>query len=298
MTYDRVGVAHVPVLRDVVVQMLNIKEDGVYVDATVGEGGHANAILHAIGRYGKIIGIDRDSAALQRARARLADSRVVLTKGDFADIERILAANGVWAVDGILFDLGMSSMQLKNSERGFSFTSDAALDMRMDITLPVSARDMVNRFSERDLERIFREFGEEPRARAIARAIIHRRQKRPIETCAELAAIIVHVYRGKRGRIHPATKVFQALRIAVNQELDQLERGLEASLRLLRPAGRLCVISYHSIEDRIVKRFMVDRARCGELNMVTRKPLTPSREEIVGNPSARSAKLRVAEKTS
>lgn len=275
--------------------MLNIRQNGVYVDATTGLGGHAEAILREIGSEGRLIGIDRDDEALLSARKKLSDSRVTLMQGNFSDMESMISSNGITAVDGILFDLGLSSVQLKSPGRGFSFASDASLDMRMDRSQKISARDIVNRYPENQLERIFREFGEERFARKIAKAIIQWREKKPIATCAELSKIVEKIY-GMRGKIHPATKTFQALRIAVNQELDQLTKGLHASLHLLKQGGRLCVISYHSLEDRIVKHFMADNAKKGLLRIIVKKPITPAPEELSMNPSSRSAKLRVAEK--
>jgi 16S rRNA (cytosine1402-N4)-methyltransferase len=289
------GIDHLPVLREKVVEMLNIRQDGIYIDATAGLGGHAEAILTEIGPEGRIVGIDRDEEALRGVHERLSDSRVMLMRGNFSDMESMVSVNGINAVDGILFDLGVSGMQLRSPWRGFSFISDAPLDMRMDRNQELSAKDIVNRYPERELERIFREFGEERRARKIAEAITRQREKKPIETCAELAKLVEKVY-GVRGRIHPATRTFQALRIAVNQELAHLEKGLHASLRLLKQSGRLCVISYHSLEDRIVKHFIADNARNGLLKIMTKKPITPAPEELRLNPSSRSAKLRVAEK--
>jgi len=275
--------------------MLNIRQNGIYVDATTGLGGHAEAILREIGSDGRLIGIDRDDEALLSAKKKLSDLRVTLMQGNFSDMATMICAKGISAVDGILFDLGLSSMQLKSPGRGFSFTSDAPLDMRMDRSQKISARDIVNRYPENQLERIFREFGEERFARKIAKAIIQWREKKPIETCAELSGIVETIY-GMRGKIHPATKTFQALRIAVNQELDQLTKGLHASLHLLKQGGRLCVISYHSLEDRIVKHFIADNAKKGLLRIIVKKPITPAPEELSMNPSSRSAKLRVAEK--
>jgi 16S rRNA (cytosine1402-N4)-methyltransferase len=278
-----------------VIEMLNIRQDGIYVDATAGLGGHAEAILQEIGSDGKIIGIDRDDEALLSAKKRLEDARVLLKRGNFSEMETIISAEGITAVDGILFDLGVSSLQLRSPGRGFSFLSGAPLDMRMDRNQKISAQDIVNNYSEKELERIFREFGEERLSRKIARAIIQWRQKMPLSTCAELSRIVEKVY-GKRGKIHPATKTFQALRIAVNQELDQLIKGLQASVHLLKKGGRFCVISYHSLEDRIVKHFIADNAKQGLLSRLTKKPITPAPEEMNSNPSSRSAKLRVAEK--
>jgi len=277
-----------------VIMLLKPKSGGIYVDATIGLGGHAEEILKYIGQ-GRLIGIDRDEDALNMAMQRLSDNRIVLKKGEFSDIGRLVNESGFSEVDGILFDLGTSMLHLKTVERGFSFLSGELLDMRMDREQKLTAGDIVNRYSEKDIEKILWEYGEERFYRRIARAIMNYRDKKRINTCAELSDIICSVYRGRR-KIHPATKTFQALRIAVNDELNELRNGLEASSGILKSGGRLCVISYHSLEDRIVKNFMRDDQKLGLFNVITKKPLTPSYEEIGQNPSARSAKMRGAEK--
>lgn len=272
-----------------------MRQDGIYVDATTGSGGHAEAIIKKLGPAGRLIGIDRDDEALRIARERLSDARVTFMRGNFSDMDKMIGKDGITAVDGVLFDLGVSSMQLRNPDRGFSFMSDALLDMRMDRSQRISAWDIVNGHSEHELERLLREFGEERLSRKIAKAIVESRERKPIETCAELSSIIEKVY-GKRKRIHPATKTFQALRIAVNRELAELTKGLIASVQILKQRGRLCVIAYHSLEDRIVKHFIADNAKKGLLRILTKKPMTPALDELKMNPSARSAKLRGAEK--
>lgn len=277
------------------VGVLNPRPGGIYVDATVGTGGHSEEILKFISSEGRLIGIDRDSEALKMARKRLSDKRIILKKGNFSDMESILSEHGISKVDGILFDLGISMLQLKNPERGFSFISDRRLDMRMDQHQEFSAWDVVNKYPEKELDRIFREFGEEHFAKKISKAIIRWRSKKTIDTCSELAEIVQRVY-GRRGRIHPATKTFQALRIEVNSELDELRAGLDSSLRLLKKEGRLCIISYHSLEDRIVKHFMADSSKTGLLKAIIKKPIMPGPEELRSNPSSRSAKLRGAER--
>lgn len=286
---------HLPVMQEEVIEMLKPRQNGVYIDATVGPGGHSEEILEHIGPAGVLIGIDRDDEALKMAEKRLSDRRVVLKRGSFADMESMIHAEGISSVDGVLFDLGLSMLQLKNPDKGFSFASEGRLDMRMDRRQKLSAWDVVNRYPEKEIERILREFGEERLSRKIARAITTRRQKKSIDTCSELSALVEGVY-GGRGRFHPATRTFQALRIEVNRELDQLRAGLEATSRLLKSNGRLCVISYHSLEDRIVKHFMAESSRKGLFRVITKKPLVPSTEEIRSNPSSRSAKLRSAEK--
>jgi 16S rRNA (cytosine1402-N4)-methyltransferase len=275
--------------------VLNPRSGGIYVDATVGTGGHSEEILKFISSEGRLIGIDRDIEALKMAQKRLSDKRVILKRGNFSDMKNLLSEHGIFEVDGILFDLGISMLQLKNSERGFSFTSDKRLDMRMDRDQEFSAWDVVNKYPEKELDRIFREFGEEHFAKKISKAIIRWRSKKTIDTCSELSGIVQRVY-GRRGRIHPATKTFQALRIEVNRELDELRAGLDSSLRLLKKAGRLCIISYHSLEDRIVKHFMADSSKKGLLKVIIKKPIVPGPEELRSNPSSRSAKLRGAER--
>ena len=288
-------IVHLPVLLREVLESLNPGPGGTYVDATIGLGGHAEEILKFIGSEGRLIGIDKDEEALKIIEKRLSDRRVILKMGNFSDMESLLCQESISEVDGILFDLGVSMLQLKNLERGFSFISDKPLNMRMDKRQKISAWDVVNKYPEKELERILREFGEEHLSRKIATAIVRWRGKKPINTCSELSKIVEGVY-GRRGRFHPATKTFQALRIEVNSELEQLRAGLDASLRLLKKNGRLCVISYHSLEDRIVKKFLVDNAKKGFVKIITKKPKTACPEELSLNPSSRSAKLRAAER--
>lgn len=286
---------HIPVLADKVIEMLGIKADGRYVDATVGLGGHSERILSLLNSKGILVGIDKDDEALRHAKERLGNERVFLVKGDFSMIDKILHEIGIEKVDGVLFDLGVSMLQLKSPGRGFSFFSDELLDMRMDIAQKLTAWDVVNRYSEDKLEKIFREYGEEPLSKRIAKEIVSKRKKSPINTCSQLAKIVSDIY-GRRGRIHPATRTFQALRIEVNKELDELKKGLSASLNVLHSGGRLCVISYHSLEDRIVKNFMREKSKEKLLNILTKKPITPSQREMKDNPASRSAKLRVGER--
>jgi 16S rRNA (cytosine1402-N4)-methyltransferase len=293
MNYEPI---HVSVLLKETLDMLGIKEDGTYVDATVGLGGHAAGILSRITK-GRLIGIDRDEHALKYAHERLGNDRVFLKQGRFSELKEMLMSMNIKEVDGVLFDLGVSMKQLKEFSRGFSFLSDAKLDMRMDTAQRITAWDIVNTYSEKDIERILREYGEEPFARRIAKAIITHRKKSPINTCKELADIVVKAY-GKRGKIHPATRTFQALRIEVNREIDELRCGLSSALSVLKAGGRLCVISYHSLEDRFVKNFMRESAKEGILRILTKKPVMACSDEIRKNPSSRSAKLRGAEKIS
>lgn len=288
-------VPHLPVMEEEVLSMLNIRQGGVYVDATIGLGGHAKGILDLVGEKGKVVGIDKDEDALNIVKEKIADKRLLLKMGSFSEIESLLKSSNIFKVDGVLFDLGVSMLQLKDYERGFSFYSDKRLDMRMNKSQSLTAWDIVNKYSEDKLEWILNEYGEEPKSKKIAHAIVVYRSKKTIDTCRELAMIVEKIY-GRRGRIHPATRTFQALRIEVNKEFEELKRGLNSALSVLTKGGRLCVISYHSLEDRIVKRFMREGSDGNLLKIITKKPVTPTIEEIKKNPSARGAKLRVAEK--
>lgn len=284
-----------PVLVSEVIEMLGIRENGTYLDATVGLGGHSSEILKRLGSSGTLVGIDRDSEALANARKNLGNGRVILQQGDFSDLATVVQSLNMEAVDAVLFDLGISMLQLKDRERGFSFMSDARLDMRMDPTQTLSAWDVVNSYPEKELQRVLLEYGEEPLFRKIAKRIVAHRQSAPVDTCAELADIVVRSY-GGRGRTHPATRTFQAIRIEVNRELDQLRSGLAAALGVLKTGGRLCVISYHSLEDRIVKNLFRDWGKESLIRVLTKKPIVPSRAETLRNPASRSAKLRGGEK--
>jgi len=289
------NIEHLPVMGREMLEIISPVEGGIYLDATVGLGGHSEMLLGKIGQTGKVVGIDRDDNALARTAERLQDSRLILEKGNFSEMESVLHSQGIDETDGVLLDLGVSMMQLKDLDRGFSFNSKERLDMRMDSFQKLSAWDVVNEYSERELVRILKEYGEEYRAVKIVRQIIHERNNKSIDTCTELAEIISRAI-GRTGKVHPATKTFQALRIEVNRELDELRKGLDASLRILRRGGRLCVISYHSLEDRVVKHFIKERAKAGIVKQLLKKPLIPAIEEIRANPSSRSAKLRGAEK--
>ena len=286
---------HLPVMVREVLSILNPKPEGIYVDATFGLGGHAIEILNCLDHEGRLFGIDRDEEALEIARERIADERVVIVKGRFSEMKNLLKGAGITEVDGILFDFGISMVQLRDDARGFSFTSGEPLDMRMDRSQQLKAEDVVNEYPEEELERILREYGEEWFSMKIAREIVVHRKKKRISSCAELAEIVSRVYR-RRGRIHPATKTFQALRIEVNDELNEIRCGLDISIGLLRSKGRICTLSYHSLEDRVVKRYMREEERKGLVRIVTKKPLCPSIEEVQMNPSSRSAKLRGAER--
>jgi 16S rRNA (cytosine1402-N4)-methyltransferase len=266
------------------------------LDCTVGAGGHSFSVLERSSPDGYLIGLDADPGALELATRRLAPfaGRFELLNRNFSELEHLDLA----PFDAILMDLGLSSMQLDTSGRGFSLKADEPLDMRFDPTADVeTAADLLNSMSAAELERVLRAYGEEPRARRVARSIEYRRSQRPYRTTGDLVAAVVAALGPARGRIHPATKTFQALRIAVNDELGALETGLDAAVRLLKPGGRLAIISFHSLEDRIVKWRFRTRADEGVLKVLTRKPLTPAEEEVKANPRARSAKLRVAEGT-
>ncbi len=251
---------HVPVLLGPVLEGLAIRDDGLYVDGTFGRGGHSRAILDRLGETGRLIAIDRDPAAIASAPEGLKrDPRFELVRGEIAQLGSIVAErNGEGQVDGILFDLGVSSPQLDEAERGFSFLRDGPLDMRMDPDTGESASEWLARVDERELVRTLKTYGEEQKARRIARAILTARARAPITRTAELAAIVEAEVPRRDQKIHPATRTFQAIRIAVNDELGQLERALTASVDVLRRGGRLCIISFHSLEDRLVKRFMRD----------------------------------------
>jgi 16S rRNA (cytosine1402-N4)-methyltransferase len=294
---------HVPVLLSEVVAGLNPRGGGRYIDGTVGGGGHAAALLGRSGPGGRLLGLDADPAALAAARAELAPfgERATLVHGNFRELGQLARQHGFDAADGILLDLGVSSHQLDTPERGFSFAADAPLDMRLDPTQGDTAADLLNRLPESELADLIYRYGEERGSRRVARFIAEARRKRPIATTSELAELVARALGGKRGKIHPATRTFQALRIAVNRELESLEIALPQAVELLAAGGRLAVISFHSLEDRIVKLFF--RAESGyggtgqgRLAIITKKPIEAGGDEIQANPRARSAKLRIAEK--
>jgi 16S rRNA (cytosine1402-N4)-methyltransferase len=306
-------VGHLPVMLEEVILALSPHPGSFQIDATVGGGGHASRILEAASPGGRLLGIDADARAIERSRSRLAryGDRVSLRQSNFGSIGPVAREAGFGAVDGILLDLGLSSQQLDSDDRGFSFRSDERLDMRFDPSQGLPASEVLATYDEADLASVFRRYGEEPQARRIARAIVSERARRPIETAAQLADLVAAVAPGRPGRrrIHPATRVFQALRIEVNRELETLPAALDACLELLRPEGRLCVISYHSLEDRIVKRFINRELKgcvcppdlpvcvCGRSPRVARvgpQPQVPSADEVARNPRARSARLRAA----
>jgi 16S rRNA (cytosine1402-N4)-methyltransferase len=301
---------HEPVLYQQIIDYLNPVSSGRYVDGTLGAGGHAFGILKASRPDGLLLGLDVDTHALAIARQTTAQyaQRITIRHGSYSELAQHLTEIGWDCINGMLLDLGVSSMQLDNAERGFSFMKEAPLDMRFNDEQKTSAADLVNGLEQKELAAILRAFGEEPQANRIAEAIV---RNRPLETTTQLAALILTAHKGKRGRIHPATRTFQALRMATNSELEKLSEGLEQAAAALCSGGRLAVISFHSLEDRMVKQFFQRESRdcicppeqvictCGHkasLRLVTKGVITASEEETTRNPRARSAKLRVVEK--
>ncbi len=308
---------HIPVLLNEVMNFIKLGGEGVYIDGTIGSGGYTASILEIVGDSGFVIGIDLDEEAIERCNHRFFEfvrrGKLRLFNSNYRDFDLILKEIGVTQVSGIVLDLGVSSEQLEAGYRGFSFLRDGPLDMRMSSSIPLSAANVVNRLSEYELADIFRKFGEEKHARKIARAIVDARKTGPIETTLQLVDIICNVLPGKelRSRIHPATKVFQALRIYVNKELDSLTEFLNKVPEYIKSCGVLCIVSFHSLEDRIVKKTFrkwinpcecppnLPVCTCGQkplFKLLTKKPVRPSDEEIRKNPRARSAKLRAVQK--
>ena len=320
-------IQHVPVMMEEVLKFLQPEPGGHYVDGTVGGGGHTEAILERSAPDGRVLGIDADAQALERVKQRLSDflnnGRLVLVHGNFAELARIVNEAGFVSIQGVLLDLGFSSLQMDEPERGFSFSADGPLDMRMDQSKGMSAAELVNSASEQELADIFWRYGEEKRSRSIARRIVRERARESITRTSQLARLASAGVPYRAGTIHPATRVFQALRIAVNAELEHLERVLPQILDVLsagntentsgnggKGGGRMVIIAFHSLEDRLVKEFMRREARdcicppgtpvcvCGHkarLRILTPKPVTPTNTEVMANPRARSAKLRAAE---
>jgi len=304
------GLRHIPVLGREAVAMLEPRDGGVYVDATFGAGGYSRTILEIAGT--RVVGIDRDRTAIMGGFDLVDRSggRLTLVEDRFSNLAGICAAQGVSSVDGVVMDVGVSSMQLDEADRGFSFRLGGPLDMRMGHDGPTAA-DVIARASEADLANIIYIFGEERHSRAVARAIVAARKEAPITTTRTLADIVAKVVWSKPGEIHPATRTFQGLRIFVNQELDELHLALSAAEHVLKPGGRLAVVSFHSLEDRIVKNFLGERGKAGggsrhlpelaqqapSFRILTKRPVTPGDDEIAANPRARSAKLRAAERT-
>jgi len=289
-------IEHYPVLHREVLNFFSPLKEGVVVDATLGGGGHSHLILKNFPHI-RVVGIDKDPEAIERASERLRDfkDRFTAVHSSFKDVDRVLKDLGLQEVSGFLFDLGVSLYQLKE-DRGFSFQKDQSLDMRMDPTSRLTAYEVVNQYPKNLLEKIIFEYGEEKFARKIARLIAEERKKKPIETTGELAEIIKKAYPPalRRSRIHPATKTFQAIRIEVNNELGEIKEGVSKAIDLLEKGGIIQVISFHSLEDRIVKNIFREGKKLKKLQLLTKKPITPTEEEIKENPPSRSAKLRVA----
>ncbi|MFH1877448.1 MAG: 16S rRNA (cytosine(1402)-N(4))-methyltransferase RsmH [Candidatus Omnitrophota bacterium] len=291
---------HHPVLLQEVIEGLELAPGKVILDATAGGGGHSAEILKKISPSGKLIAVDRDPEAVERVEAGLRQYKglTVLINDNFKNVEKILEKAGMKKIDGAVFDLGVSSFQIDDPERGFSFLRDGVLDMRFSRGQKISAKDVVNRYGKEDIAEIIKKYGEERHAGLVAGAICSSRKLKVITTTGELADIVVRAvgrkYRGQK--IHPAARTFQALRIYVNEELEAVSEALTKTVSLLNPGGRICVISFHSLEDRIVKNIFRDFKSKGELKIITKKPICPSGEEVRYNPRARSAKLRVAEK--
>jgi 16S rRNA (cytosine1402-N4)-methyltransferase len=301
---------HIPVLGRQAIELLGPREGGIYVDATFGAGGYSRAILETAGT--RVIGIDRDRTAIAGGFDLVDRSggRLTLVEDRFSNLAEVCAAQGVASIDGVVMDVGVSSMQIDQADRGFSFRLGGPLDMRMGHDGPTAA-DVIAAASEADLANIIYIFGEERHSRAVARAIVTVRKEAPITTTRALADIVAKVVRSKPGEIHPATRTFQGLRIFVNEELDELHLALAAAERVLKPGGRLVVVSFHSLEDRIVKNFLGERGKAGggsrhlpeiaqaapSFVIVTKRPVTPDQDELAANPRARSAKLRAAERT-
>ena len=301
---------HIPVLGRQAIETLSPRDGGIYVDATFGAGGYSRAILGTPGS--RVIGIDRDRTAVAAGfdLVERSGGRLTLVEDRFSNLAEICAAQGIAAVDGVVMDVGVSSMQLDEADRGFSFRLGGPLDMRMGQEGPTAA-DVIAKASEADLANIIYIFGEERHSRAVARAIVAARKEAPITTTRALADIVAKVVRSKPGEIHPATRTFQGLRIFINEELDELHLALSAAERVLKPGGRLVVVSFHSLEDRIVKNFLAERGKAGggsrhlpeiaqtapSFQILTKRPVTPDDAELAANPRARSAKLRAAERT-
>lgn len=281
-----------------VISLLDIKPGSWYVDCNLGGGGHTSGILQA---GGKVLGVDLDHDAISEVNKRyqnyITSGKLIIEQANFINLEEIINKHQLGPVAGILFDLGVSSYQLEQPSRGFSFNTDSPLDMRMDQNQTLTAADLVNGLYEKELAQLFSQYGDEHFAIPIAKKIVEVRQRKKIETTAQLAQIILSVrQRGGRDRTHPATRVFQALRIAVNDELGSLKNTLPKALHILQPGGRLVIISFHSLEDRIVKIFFKDEYKNGSITILTQKPIIPTKEEVLQNPRSRSGKLRAAQK--
>jgi 16S rRNA (cytosine1402-N4)-methyltransferase len=295
-------IIHTPVMIEEVLDYLSIKEGATIVDATLGLGGHSRRIAERIGPEGVLVGIDRDQESLAAAREALGEysGRMKFAYGNFSDLDTILKDLNIERINGIVFDLGVSSFQLGDVERGFSFQRDGPLDMRLDRNSYISAYDLLNNLNEEEISHLLKTFGQERWHNRIARFLVQERRNHPIATTGQLSSIVLSAipprFRRFHYRIHPATRTFQAVRIAVNRELESLETAIAKAIALLKPGGRICVISFHSLEDRIVKFAFRKFAQEGAIKIITPKPLTPRESETKDNPRSRSAKFRVAER--
>ncbi len=304
---------HISIMLDQVIENLSIKKDGIYVDGTVGGAGHSSVILSHLGPEGRLICLDQDNDAIKTAKERLNDSRVNVVKSNYVNMDAVLNDLGIEKVDGILLDLGVSSYQFDNGDRGFSYRMDAPLDMRMDQDSPYTAEDIINDYSEQELYRVIKEYGEDPFAKNIAKHIVKAREIKRIKTTFELNEIIKNAIPAKARREggHPSKRTYQAIRIELNHELSVLENSIDGMIDMLKPKGRLCIITFHSLEDRIVKQRMKTAEnpcicppefpvcvcnRKSKGKVVTRKPIIPDAEELEENPRSKSAKLRVFER--
>lgn len=285
---------HIPVLLEPILSALTPQAGRKYIDATFGGGGHASQILKT---GAKVLGLDHDQDAIDHGQALVEQfPNLTLVKANFTQMATVAKTHGFDSVDGILMDLGVSSWQLDQAERGFSFNKTAPLDMRMDNDLGVKAADLIAALGERELEYLFKRFGDEPRARKIAHEIVKQRKIAPITTTTALADMVMRVYGYQRGKLHPATKVFQALRIAVNDELNSIEITLPVVIDLLKSGGVVAIISFHEGEDRLVKQYFKQESQIGKLSLINQKVIVPDENEIISNPRSRSAKLRLARK--
>jgi 16S rRNA (cytosine1402-N4)-methyltransferase len=291
---------HIPVLKNEILECLDPKSNENFIDCTLGEAGHAKAILEKIKPDGKVLGIEIDKELCKKIEQRISefDNRLVTVNDSYVNLKEIVEKENLKDISGILMDLGMSSWHIDESNRGFSFSKEEPLDMRYRFLEPLTAEKIVNEYSEEEVENILKEYGEERFAKRISRKIKERREEKKIKTTAELIDIIKSAipYKYQRGKINPATRVFQALRIGVNDELNNLRKALPVALEVLRPGGRLAVVSFHSLEDRIVKNFFKDLEKQNKVKILTKKPITAKKEEIIVNNRARSAKLRAIKK--
>ncbi len=289
---------HEPVLKEQVLEYLNPKPGFIVLDATVGGGGHTEALAERVLPSGMILGLDQDEEAIKHVKARLArfGQHVQIVESNFRNLDQVLSQYPDLKFDAALFDLGFSSDQIADSKRGFSFMADAPLDMRMSLKFDLKAADLINSLSERELADIFWKYGEEHASRRIAKVIVEERRTRPVQTTFDLLRMLEKAGLRRKGKAHPATKVFQALRIAVNDELGACEEGIRKAISVLKSGGRIATITFHSLEDRIVKNLFKAEEKEGRVKIITRKVVMPSRAEVLKNPRARSAKLRVAER--